>query len=1099
MSYISSKYSKKCQDIYAEMGGIAQEAFTQIRTIVSFGREEDEYKRYANKLEPSRKYSVIKAHSFGITVGMMMGLLYCSYFIAFSHGARLIFNNEMNAGDVLNVFFNVTMGTSGLTSIGDSINTISKATGAARKLFAIIERKSKDITKGKFRPDKNLKGIIEFKEVHFTYPSRPNVEVLKGVSFTCQPGQTIALVGSSGSGKSTIVQLLEQFYTSYLGTILIDGKDIKEYDIHWLRTQIGLVSQEPTLFASTIGENIAMAYPNSTQKQIEKAAKLANAHDFISRLPNGYETSTGERGLHLSGGQKQRICLARAIISDPKILLLDEATSALDNQSEKIVQKALDSASCGRTTIIVAHRLTTIKNADCILVMNKGVITEYGTHEELMEKKSFYYNLVKNQEIKIMNELKDLQGNDKGQIDHDGNNEDITDFFKDKNTTNTTSENVNENKNEDENDMVVHITKTLSHVSTISNLNLSPSTKKITNDNKKNKIQKLSNVSMNWKRFLGYNKSIWFPNVMGLVGSFLIGLSQSFYAFIFGNATDMFTKQNDDLLQEGKRWGLMFIIFGLVMLISFYLQVGGFSSAGEFLSLNFRKEMYNSLIHQEVGYFDTIDIGDGSEQATGGIDNIEEKEVNTGTLTAKLASEASLIQELNISAGYLIEIVIGITCCIGTALYCSWKLTLCLLLLSPLIGIAMYIEVKALQEKDEQLRSIYENSSSIACDAISNIKTVYAFNLESRFCTIYDEYLYQPMKKMEKKFYLSSLGPALNNAVDYIINAIGFYIGGIFILHEWATFENEMMVLMAIILAGSTAGKASLIAPNYTKAVNAFNHVMEIIDRQPKIDSRDSSGITKKTEELKCDLAFKELRFRYPSRPNIVVLQMGNDSIEIPEGKVCAIVGGSGSGKSTIIGLLPRWYDAHHGSILVDGEENKNYNIKYLREQIGFVSQEPNLFNISIIDNIKYGKKDATDEEVYEAAKKANIHNFILSLPEGYNTVIGGISTTQLSGGQKQRIAIARAIIRNPKILLLDEATSALDAESEVKVQKALDEASIGRSTIVVAHRLSTIKNADLIVVMKNGRIIEKGTHEQLMNLKKEYYQMVLVGDNGLH
>ena len=1091
MSYIASKYSKKCQDVYAEMGGIAQEAFTQIRTIVSFGREDDEFKRYANTLEPSRKYSVIKAHSYGITVGMMMGLLYCSYCIAFSQGAKLIFNNEMNAGDVLNVFLNVTMGTSGLANSGDSINTISRATGAAKKLFSIIERKAKDISNGKLCLDKKLEGVIEFKDVHFSYPSRPDVEVLKGISFTCQPGQTIALVGASGSGKSTIVQLLEQFYTSYLGQILIDGRDIKEYDVHWLRTQIGLVSQEPTLFASTIGENIAIAFPDATSEQIENAAKLANAHNFISQLPNGYDTSTGERGLHLSGGQKQRICIARAIMSDPKILLLDEATSALDNQSEKIVQKALDSASCGRTTIIIAHRLTTIKNADCILVMNKGVITEYGTHEELMDKKSFYYNLVKNQEIKIINELEDLKENYEEDINNN-DNEDITNGLKDVEINNTTNENDIVTT-----DLVAHLTKSLTRVSTISTLNM-PSTKKISNTNK-NEIKKLSNVNMDWKRFLGYNKSLWFSNAMGIVGSLLNGISQTAYAIIFGSATDMFTKQNDDLLKTGNHWGLMFILLGLVYFVSFYLQIGGFSSAGEFLSLNFRKEMYNSLIHQEVGFFDTSDIGDGSEQAAGGIDEIEEKEINTGTLTAKLACEASLVQELNINIGYLIEIVVGIGCCVGIALLSSWKLTLCLLVVSPLIIFAMYIEVKALQDKDEELRSIYGNSSNIACDAISNIKTVYALNLENKFNNLYDERLYQPMKKMERRFYISSLGPALNNAVDFIIYAVGFYICGIFIIHEWATFENEMKVLMAVILIAATAGKASIIAPSYTRAVNAFNHVMEIIDRQPKIDSRDPSGITKKPEELKCNLSFKELRFRYPSRPNIVVLRMGNDSIEIPEGKVCAIVGGSGSGKSTIIGLLPRWYDAYRGSIMVDDEENKNYNLKYLREQIGFVSQEPNLFNISIMENIKYGKSDATDDEVYEAAKKANIHNFIVSLPEGYNTLVGGIGTTKMSGGQRQRIAIARAIIRNPKILLLDEATSALDAESEVKVQEALDEASIGRTTIVVAHRLSTVKNADLIVVMNNGRIIEKGTHEELMNLKKEYYEMVLAGDDGMN
>jgi len=292
-------------------------------------------------------------------------------------------------------------------------------------------------------------------------------------------------------------------------------------------------------------------------------------------------------------------------------------------------------------------------------------------------------------------------------------------------------------------------------------------------------------------------------------------------------------------------------------------------------------------------------------------------------------------------------------------------------------------------------------------------------------------------------------------------------------------------------------GRVSAIAPNYTRSIGAFTHVLEIIDRKPKIDSRSVEGCTKSKGELKGNVLIKGLQFTYPSRPSIVVLRMGDDAIEIPEGKVCGIVGGSGCGKSTILGLIPRWYDPQQGTITIDGIKNTDYNIKYLREQIGIVNQEPMLFNISIKENILYGKQDAMDEEVHEAAKKANIHDFIMSLPEGYDTLVGGIGTTQMSGGQKQRIGIARTIIRNQKILLLDEATSALDAEYEIKVQEALEDASIGRTTITVAHRLSTIKQADLIVVMKNGKIAEKGTHDQLMNLKGEYYEMVLAGDDG--
>jgi len=232
----------------------------------------------------------------------------------------------MQYGDVLSVFMGIMMGAMTLSGVGAMLNSFSEATGAAAKLFEIIEREPQIKLEGGLEPDKPIEGHIEFQDVRFNYPSRPDVEVLKGISFKCLPGQTVALVGASGSGKSTTVQLLERFYNKKSGRILIDGKDIEDYNVKWIRSQIGLVSQEPTLFDNTVAKNIAINAPNATQEQIEEAAKLANAHEFIKKLSNGYETSTGERGLQMSGGQKQRICIARALINNPKILLLDEAT-----------------------------------------------------------------------------------------------------------------------------------------------------------------------------------------------------------------------------------------------------------------------------------------------------------------------------------------------------------------------------------------------------------------------------------------------------------------------------------------------------------------------------------------------------------------------------------------------------------------------------------------------------------------------------------------------------------------------------------------------------------------------------------------------------
>jgi len=1085
MSTILKIYTKKSQDGYAELGGIAQEAFSQIRTIVSFGTEEKEIDRYVDKLAPTRRYGIIKGHTLGFCIGLVFCIIYSSFSIAFIKGTRFIRDGEMNYGDVLNVFMGIMMGTMTLSGVGATLSVFSEATGAATMIFNIIERKSQINTDEGYIPDGPTEGYIEFKDVHFNYPSRPDVEVLKGISFKCLPGQTVALVGASGSGKSTSVQLLERYYNKKSGQILIDGRDIEDYNIKWLRSQIGLVSQEPTLFDASVAKNIAISTPDATQEDIEKAAKLANAHDFIMKLSNGYDTSTGERGLQLSGGQKQRICIARALMKNPKILLLDEATSALDNQSEKIVQAALESASSGRTTLVIAHRLTTVKNADLIIVLEKGIIIEQGTHEELMNKKKYYYNLVKNQEIIIQEEMENIKEKEAKSL------ESLNDLENPDRVINIDDD--NDDINEAEN-LEYTIVSRLSSTLTLSRNTLSGNGQYVIEERHE---KTYGFKDMPWKRYININKPYWLPNILGFFGAACNGAIQPAFAFIFSSALNTFTKQGQDLIDGGVFWGMMFIILGICNFVFFYCNIGGFSIAGEYLSYELRRRMYNSLIHQEVGFFDTNDIGDGTEKA-GGKGPPGTAATSTGTLTAKLATEASSVIGLNMNIGSIFQQIVTVVGGFCIAFIYGWKLTLILLAIVPFLFVGSYIRMQSIKRRNQENRNIFESSSKVACEAIISIKTVLALNLEDYFEEIYYEKLDEPTKRLERKAYISAVGMGFSNAVAFFAYMIGYWIGAAFIEKGIMEFNNMFKVVMAIILTAMAVGQSSSLAPEANKAIEAFIHILDIIDRKSKIDSEDEEGVTKEKEDFKGDIKFSDIRFSYPSRPNVTVLRMGNKKIDIPYGKMCAFVGGSGCGKSTIVGLVPRWYDVNHGSVKVDDIENKDYNVKWLRKQIGIVNQEPCLFNISIKENIKYGKLDATDEEIYEVCRKANIHDFIMSLPEKYDTLVGGLGTSQMSGGQKQRIAIARAMIRNPKILLLDEATSALDAESELIVQKALEEASEGRTTITIAHRLSTIKDADIICVFKEGRITEMGNHEELMKKKGEYYNMVLAGDGGI-
>ena len=300
-------------------------------------------------------------------------------------------DGKMTGGDVMVVLFTTLIGGFELGQAGPKIQAIMQALVAGGRMFKIMDRNSKiDATSDAGTVPVSVSGTIRFEGVHFAYPSRPDITIFRDFNLEIPAGQSIALVGESGSGKSTVVSLIERFYDPLAGKVSLDGEDVAGLQVRWLRDQVGLVSQEPTLFALSIKENIKYGKEGATDAEVEAAAKAANAHNFISALPDGYNTQVGERGIQLSGGQKQRVAIARAMLKDPKILLLDEATSALDAESEKVVQDALDNAMVGRTTVIVAHRLSTVRNANAIAVLQKGKVVEMGTHDELIAEDGLY-------------------------------------------------------------------------------------------------------------------------------------------------------------------------------------------------------------------------------------------------------------------------------------------------------------------------------------------------------------------------------------------------------------------------------------------------------------------------------------------------------------------------------------------------------------------------------------------------------------------------------------------------------------------------------------------------------------------------------------
>ncbi|OWM87702.1 hypothetical protein CDL15_Pgr027306 [Punica granatum] len=1063
MALIMSKMSSLGQAAYAEAGNVVEQTVGAIRTVASFTGEKSAIEKYNEKLKIAYKTTVEQAMVSGMGLGTMLLIVFSTYGLAIWYGSKLIIQKGYNGGQIINVIMAIMTGGLSLGQTSPSLNAFASGQAAAYKMFETIKRKPKidaSDTSGMVLED--IKGDIEIRDVYFRYPARPDVQIFSGFSLYVPSGTTAALVGQSGSGKSTVISLLERFYDPNSGEVLIDSVNLKKLQLKGIRQKIGLVSQEPILFLTSVRENIAYGKENATDAEIRTAIELANAAKFIDKLPKGLDTMVGEHGTQLSGGQKQRIAIARAILKNPRILLLDEATSALDIESEHIVQDALDNVMANRTTVVVAHRLTTIRKTDIIAVAHQGKIIEHGRHTELIkDPKGAFSQLVRLQE-----------GSNEPEVTGGPEADKLEPSFKlDKGLSRSMC---------GRNSMRCSISRGSSGSRRSFTINFGipgPISIQETEEEEQSEGHKARTTEQDLER--RQKVSIWRlaclnqPEVgvllLGTVAAAIHGVIFPVFGLLLSSAIKMFYEPPHELWKDSRFWAIIYVAMGIITLVAIPVQNFFFGIAGGKLIQRIRYMTFQKVVHHEISWF-------------------EDPANSSGAIGARLSTDASIMRGIVGDAlAIIVQNIATITAGLLIAFTANWKLALVVLSVSPFMLVQGYIQAKFLKGFSADAKAKYEEASQVANDAVGSIRTVASFCAESKVMDLYQKKCEAPEQHGVRLGLVSGTGYGFSFLFLYCANAFCFYIGAVLVKHGQATFGEVFKAFFALTISAVGVSHTSAVAPDTNKAKDSAASIFDILDSKPKIDSSKDEGITLKT--ITGNIELEHVSFKYPTRPDVQIFK--DLCLSIPAGKTVALVGESGSGKSTVICLIERFYDPNSGRVLLDEVAVQKFKLSWLRQQMGLVSQEPILFNETIHANIAYGKKgDVSEEEIITAAKASNAHNFISSLPQGYDTSVGERGV-QLSGGQKQRIAIARAILKNPRILLLDEATSALDAESERVVQDALDRVMVNRTTVVVAHRLTTIKNADIIAVVKNGVIAEQGRHDALKITDGAYASLV--------
>ncbi|HEX3812884.1 MAG TPA: ABC transporter ATP-binding protein [Mycobacteriales bacterium] len=1030
------------QQRVAEVAGVVESAVTGVRVVKGFGQENYEQVRledsarglFASRLRTVRMNSVYNPALQAMPALGQVGVL--------ALGGWLALRGSITLGTFL--AFSTYLGSlvspvrmlAGLLTIGQ------QAKAGIVRVFEIIDSHPTITDRpGAGVLPEDVAGI-ELDDVSFGYhPAEP---VLDHVSLRIEPGETLALVGGSGSGKSTISLLLPRFYDVQSGAVRIGGHDVRDVTMTSLRARIGVVFEDSFLFSESVRSNIAFGNPDASDDDVLAAARAAEADDFISALPDGYDTVVGEQGLTLSGGQRQRVALARALLTDPQVLLLDDATSAIDAQIEAEIHATLHRVMQGRTTLLIAHRRSTLQLADRIAVLHRGRLVDIGTHDELLARCARYRLLLAGPDD-------DIEGLDRTAAAEQSPSG-VTPELWGMGTATATSRGA-AGRGGGMSGMFGSLPATpelLEQVAALPAAEDDPVVD-IAEARAPDPDFGLRSMLRPFRRGL----------LVGLVLVALDAIAQLIVpALIRGGVDDGVTRHDGSILAVTSVVALAVVLADWVVSIAQGRVTG---RTGERMLFVLRSKLFAQLQRLGMDFYERELGGRIMTRMTTDVDALSTF-VQTGLATA-VVSVLSFF-------GVLIALFV-----INPGL--AWVV---MTILPVLIVATVLFRSRSFAAHTDAREKVSAVNADFQ-ENVSGIRVTQAFSREGRnsdrFRRLSNNYR---VSRLRAQRYIAMYFPFVE-FISEVATALVLWAGASRVQNGTLTAGAIIAFLLYVNMFFSPVQQLSQVFDGYQQAQVGLRRISSLL-RMPT--TTPAPADPKPVGRLQGDITFDHVHFAYTGASAEALTDI---SLHIPPGQTVAVVGETGAGKSTVVKLLTRFYDVTGGAVRIDGTDLREFDLSGYRHRLGLVPQEAYLFSGTVRDTIAYGRPAASDAEIETAARAVGAHEMIAELSGGYLHEVGERGRS-LSAGQRQLLALARAQLVDPDILLLDEATAALDLATEAAVTRAADLLAHQRTTVVIAHRLSTAERADRVLVFDHGRLVEDGSHDELLMADGRYAEL---------